>query len=127
MSIFQFKTLQRIILPPAAAGAPNIQGVIIGGGVELDGVPRYNVHYLDSMKRAANGHMEGVIVSILEPDLRAAQPPEMVPASQASAREHAAYLRGGDDARAIEAKERADRLAKRKAGRKASARKRSRK
>lgn len=83
MSSFQFKTLQRVTLPASVAGAPNVQGVVIGGGTELDGIPSYAVQYLDHLKRSAKGELVSVIVTVGEPALHDAQPPKAVTEGEA--------------------------------------------
>lgn len=87
MSSFYFKNLQRVILPASVPyGVGGVQGIIIAGSAELDGMPRYDVQFVNHLKRAANGHMESRIVSVSEADLVAAQPPAMVTEEEATRR-----------------------------------------
>ncbi|MBS0537000.1 MAG: hypothetical protein JSR72_23320 [Proteobacteria bacterium] len=113
MSSFHFKNLQRVILPTSVIGAPNVQGVVIGGATELDGVPHYNVLFLDHMTRCAKSDVQPRVVGILEHELIAAQPPAMVTEEEAVRRCKVCFDDGHLSAMETIRRERAARAAKR--------------
>lgn len=127
MSIFQFTKSQRVTIPAAMAGAANVQGLIAEGHAELGAEPRYILQWPNAEKFTENGLFGIIVGEVGQAELAKAQPPEMVTLEESNRRSMRTYDDGYAMAMLKVEKEREARLVKRKASRKASARKRSRK
>jgi hypothetical protein len=127
MSVFQFTKSQRVIIPAAMAGAENVQGLVAEGHTELDAEPRYILQWPNTEKIEPDGLFGRLVGEVGQGELIKAQPPMMVPLAELKRVEAAAYHNGANDLRQELESERQLRIAKRKASRKASARKRTRK
>lgn len=127
MSVFQFTKSQRVTIPAAMAGGENVQGLVAEGHAELGAEPRYILQWPNAEKFGDNGLFGMLVGEVGQGELIKAQPPIMVRLEAAAAGSRQAYENGRTTMlREIEQAQR-DRLAKRKASRKASARKRTRK
>jgi len=127
MSVFQFAKSQRVTIPAAMAGAENVQGLVAEGHAELGAEPRYILQWPNAEKMGDGGLFTMVVGEVGQGALIAAQPPAMVTEDEARRRSEHCFEDGHMMAMHEVAKQREDRLAKRKAARKAAARKRTRK
>ena len=132
MSVFQFTKSQRVIIPAAMAGAENVQGLVAEGHAELDAEPRYILQWPNAEKIEPDGLFGRLVGEVGQGELIKAQPPAMIPVAQADERAKQAHEHGRRLERNFMAMERDLRVtarlrSKRKASRKASARKRTRK
>lgn len=127
MSEFQFQKSQRITIPAQVAGAEGVQGVVFSNTAFLGREPEYTVKWPSNDTVDQHGNFVSHEAVIAESVLLAGQPPKMVTAAEAQKMAGEAYDRGTLDVRNEAEIERQHRAHLRKASRKASARKRTRK
>lgn len=130
MSEFHFQKSQRVIVPPQAAGAEGVQGIVSGIFDRLGREVQYVVQWMrsDATDEDGKGTFKGVGQSFTESDLLKAQPPKTITFAEAQAMvdadraaTHETYL---DDVRALTTRIERLQAAARRRGQKLTARKR---